>query len=224
MASADKTTELQQRLSGIEARIQALEGSLLLEEPPATIRETLGNEALPPEARVALDDLERRVLELEAHQRTGGSAAPDPTAFAVEVDEGLLQAELEHRDRVWNTILGEETDLTKAQAWATLTDHELYPWSDEMLEAVISIGLNSENDRAREVVWIGADTKHRNTLLVPALLAALSDSNANVREEAADALGHYLGEPGVRKALIAASQLDESAMVRSEASRSLGRQ
>jgi hypothetical protein len=44
---------------------------------------------------------------------------------------------------------------------------------------------------------------------------------ANVREEAADALGHYLDVGGVRAALLSTSRHDADEEVRAEARRSL---
>ena len=113
------------------------------------------------------------------------------------------------------------TDASKAQAWLELSRLEGDAWNDQIVAVMTHIGATSSDDRAREVVWIGADSAHRSPLLVQPLLAALADPVANVREEAADALGHYLDYPGVRDALARTGRFDESEKVREEALRVL---
>jgi hypothetical protein len=130
-------------------------------------------------------------------------ARDERLARAVELErqDGRQRAlaELASRDRRHALILDPEaTDADKAQAWLGLAGSQEYPWSDEIVRTMTEIGATSTDDRAREVVWIGADTEHRNTLLVAPLIRALADPVPNVREEAADALGHYLDVGGVR--------------------------
>jgi hypothetical protein len=113
------------------------------------------------------------------------------------------------------------SDSDKAHAWLDLAQQEVYPWTEDIIAEMMSIGLNSEDDRAREVVWIGAESQYRNDLLVQPLVSALSDPVADVREEAADALSQYMNMPGVQRALLWTSNNDESEEVRNEAARAL---
>lgn len=214
---------LEAEIARLADRVRALEASRL-----ATSRRPVATE--DPEPAEPTDevegrtfaDLSRRLARLEQFERVRQDRLAEQRARQVADQELRRETELERRDAAHAIILDpERSDSEKAQAWLGLSRMDGYPWTDEVVAAMVEIGATSTDDRAREVVWIGADTEHRNDLLVRPLLAALHDPVANVREEAADALGHYLDFPGVREALRWSRDNDPSEKVRKEALRVL---
>ena len=213
------------RIDQLIGRVEALEGRLRRVQ-------TSGHEVRAPEPAVRVDPLaedalaalSERLERVEGRMRATRQQVPPfmEEGHALPAPDSLVSHEAA-RDAAHAVILDpQETDSRKAHAWRDLSHLEIYPWNDDVVAPMTHIGASSTDDRAREVVWIGADTHHTHGRLAGPLIDALSDPVANVREEAADALGHYLGSPGVRQALAWAAENDPDAKVRAEALRSLG--
>ena len=226
LAVAASIRALETRIAELEARMQTLSTPALLPAPAAE----------EPRARVSEDasfDLEElsgfaeRLARLEARQAGLQQIRPaDPGLGRPWTRRGEIQVRAvsaaEQRDELHALVLDPNaSDSDRAHAWLDLLQVEAEPWTDQVVMEAVHIGATSEDDRAREVIWIGADTHHRNDLLVQPLIQALSDPVENVREEAADALGRYLDVPGVRAALLFTSRNDASEKVREEAQRVL---
>jgi len=203
---------LEIKVSDLASRLEVLESNRLAPREPVAPEPATRN----AEADPSLVDLAERVSHLEQLQRTRARQVverDDPTQpqtpqDRIEGAQGII------RDR-------QTSDSDKAHAWLDLAVQNGYPWTDDIISEMMSIGLNSEDDRAREVVWIGAESEYRSDLLVQPLISALSDPVANIREEAADALSQYLSKPGVQRALLWTSNNDENEEVRNEAARAL---
>ena len=163
--------------------------------------------------------LEERLAALEKELAEAGPQQSQD----LNDEASLLMATLRsRRNRVdpeesRSTILdGAKTEAEKLSAWAALRSEE--EWGDSVVSEMIDIGVNSADADIRADVWRQADGRARNTLLVSPLLRALqSDPDDGVRSEAAETLENYLGEPGVRDALIYAAENDSSQDVRKEA-------
>ena len=224
-AQDPQVTQLESQIQQLEERVRTLETTQSL----ASRREAASRRPVEPTVDPlragALAEVSRRVARLEALEEARQQRAAQTAERQAGSHHQRQIGQLVRRDAAHNVILDmDATDSEKAQAWLSLAGLEEYPWTDEIIAAVTHIGATSESDRAREVVWIGADSHHRSDVLVRPLIAALSDSVANVREEAADALGHYLDVSGVREALLWTSNNDTSAKVRDEALRVLREQ
>jgi len=208
-----RLVRLEDAVRALTARVDALHASSLVQPAmPERVPERTDEERSPLAARI--EKLEQLV-----------SAHPvDATDYGSGSEQVRFQraTSAERTSALQLTILDPKTsDLDKAQAWLDLSNQDAYPWTDEIIATMTNIGATSKNDRAREVVWIGADTEYRSDLLVQPLFAALNDPVADVREEAADALGHYLDYAGVRAALSWTSNNDTSEVVRNQALESL---
>ena len=205
---------IEAQLARLDIRLRELEAS-----PPTSHRTPASIAGTKPLVGERFAALAERLGRLEASENARRQLVVQQVAL---VAEQRLVAQVDKLAAAQAIIHDSSTtDSEKAHAWLDLAGQDTYPWTDEIIALMTQIGATSKNDRAREVVWIGVDTQHRNNLLVQPLIAALSDPVANVREEAADALGHYLNVPGVRNALLWTSKNDTSAKVREEALGSL---
>jgi len=210
------STRLEARLVALEERVEGLARRVeAVETRPVALREPV-----VPEPAEAWSRLAERVARLE--QREAGRSRRTSTPAGDAPAPASMPSSWKRFEAV-RAVLRDATasDADRASAWLGLAREEAYPWTDDLIAQAVSIGLTSEDDRAREVVWIGAESAHRSELLVQPLIRALGDRVANVREEAADALSQYLDRPGVQRALLWTSQHDESETVRDEAARAL---
>ena len=227
----DQTDRIVEQLDRLDERIRSLEdGASRGSATPLGARS--GAAAVPDELHAAaLAELDDRLADLEnrATQREKREADEQAARHAQE-QAAREQLELAHhqrqlldRENAYAIILDPETtDSQKAQAWQQYSRSGENPWTDDILSTMIDIAASSEDARARELVWIGADTPHqRSDRLVQPLIQALEDPVANVREEAADALRYYLDYPGVYDALQWSGEHDASDKVRAEARRVL---
>lgn len=210
-----------ERLDALERRMDGLD----LRPYDAPVARPLTTHAPDGGALPSPADLEGRLARLEAFEAErlrDRLAVEEAQARAAEIN---LEREQREGQRLAALILDPARgDREKTEAWMRMGRLQGSPWRDDVVLEMARIGEASEDDRAREEVWIGADHgRHRNELLVGPLLRALtSDAVANVREEAADALGHYLHLPDVRQALATAAAADSSGKVRQQAERVLG--
>jgi hypothetical protein len=223
LEESDLLRALDSRLESLEVKVAALANRIeYLESNRLPTREPVVPDPAGRlgQTEASLVGLADRVSRLEQLERTRTRRVAER-----EDDRASRMQSQSPQDRVEATqriIRDRGTSLSdKAQAWLDLAQQEVYPWTDDIIAEMMSIGLNSEDDRAREVVWIGAESQYRNDLLVQPLISALSDREADVREEAADALSQYLDKPGVQRALLWTSNNDESEEVRNEAARAL---
>jgi hypothetical protein len=224
----DEVRELQERIDDLERQLAFLTLERDQDPPPIErlLPENLSNlGASFGEGATLPTGLEDRLARLE-----GFEADRQQALAAAEEERQRERAIARHLELVavgqaHAVILDPNTpDRDKTSAWTKLRRMDGEPWTDEVVLEMLRVGETSEDDRAREEVWIGADSRHRNDLLASPLVRALSgDRSANVREEAADALKRYLDMPGVRDALLFASTHDASAEVRSEALEALMR-
>jgi hypothetical protein len=224
----DEVRELQERIDDLERQLAFL--ALELEQDPPPIEPLRPENLSDPgasfgEGAAQPFDLEDRLARLEgfeSERQLALAAAESERQRNREIARVLEASQVGESHAV---ILDPNApDRDKTSAWTKLRRMDGEPWTDEVVLEMLRIGEGSEDDRAREEVWIGADSRHRNDLLASPLVRALSgDRSANVREEAADALKRYLDMPGVRDALIFASTNDASAKVRSEALEALMR-
>jgi hypothetical protein len=224
----DEVAALQERIDDLERQL-ALLALERWEDPPPP--EPLRPESLSgPGAIVGADahlptGLEDRLARLEGFEAERQMALAAVEAERQREREIARQLELAMVGQAHAVILDPNApDRDKTRAWTQLRRMDGEPWTDEVVLEMLRLGETSEDDRAREEVWIGADSRHRNDLLASPLMRALSgDRSANVREEAADALKRYLDMPGVRDALLYASTHDTSVEVRNEALEALMR-
>jgi outer membrane murein-binding lipoprotein Lpp len=182
-----------------------------------------------------VSDLAQRIEQLEADRlAVREPVLPQPSADTAQSDHSLdeLAQRVSRLERQHVVVRSgvfisapEQTTQDPVDAdqrtWVDLAQQDVYPWTDDIIAEMTSIGLSSKDDRAREEVWIGAESEFRSDLLVQPLISALADPIADVREEAADALSQYLDYPGVSNALGWTSNYDESGVVRDEAARAL---
>ena len=222
----DALDRLDARLAALERRVAALDvprGGARVRDDDAV--EPLAAAVRAPDGSTGLAALESRLRALEAFEDERQRRLAEQRAEAERHREERRRRELAQRDVNHSIILDPaRSDGDKGRAWRELRNVEDGAWPDEVLLEMTRIGAESADDRARELAWIGADGRNRSDLLVGPLLRALaSDPVEDVREEAADALGHYLGHPGVRQALRHASLHDASSKVRQEALESLAR-
>jgi hypothetical protein len=208
-ALTSRVETMERQVSDLAQRIEHIEADRLAVREPVLPQPS----ADTAQSDRSLDELAQRVSRLERQHvvvRSGVfiSAPEQTTQDPVDADQRTI------RDV-------SASDADKASAWVDLAQQDVYPWTDDIIAEMTSIGLSSKNDRAREEVWIGAESEFRSDLLVQPLISALSDSVADVREEAADALSQYLDYPGVQKALGWTANYDDSETVRDEAARAL---
>jgi len=216
-------TELSRRLDHLEARIESLHLEAYVEPPARPLRsvsEQLAHDVESPEVD-SLRELLDRLRRLESFENERQKVLASRAAEQARKVERDRLTQVLRREQAHAVILDPTTgDLAKAHAWRSLLDVDELAWNDAVILEMTRLGAESGNDRAREVAWIGADGKHTSPLMVEPLMRALtSDPIANVREEAADALGHYGDHPGVLAVLRAASEGDADAKVREEARR-----
>lgn len=225
-AASDLMRSVISRLAGLEDQVSALENRIAELEPNRVpLREPVvpEPEIHVEEAETSLVELAERIAHLEQLENTRARRVGEREEEREQwASRARQQAPRDIVDAAHRTIRDRKvSDSDKAHAWLDLAQQEVFPWADDVIAEMTAIGLTSEDDRAREVVWIGAESEHRSALLVQPLISALGDSVAEVREEAADALSQYLEMPGVQKALLWTSSYDESERVRNEAARAL---
>ena len=212
---------LESQSAQIEGRVRGLEASasiVPIGDPAPRRSAELGDTRSDT---VVLAALESQVGQLKAPQGTRQQHAAQPEDTGQS--PGNQMTEVARRQVAQALIVKRNvSDRVKADAWHDLAGMKEYPWTDDIIIAVTQIGLSSSDDRAREIIWIGAaNANHRSERLVQPLIAALSDPVASVREKAADALGKYMDVSGVPNALRWTSVNDSSEEVRREASRVL---
>ena len=208
------------------ARIEALEarGAPLRAAPVEPVRA-----AAPESERVAYraddapdESLEARLRRLERIEAERQEAREVERAEDEARDAERRERELERAREAQALILDPlSADPLKVQAWLELRRAD-DGWNDDIVAEMIRSGTTATDAELREEIWAGADARNRDTALVAPMLHALaSDPAAGVREEAADSLGNYLDEPGVRAALQVAAESDPDQDVREEAYDSL---
>ncbi len=164
------------------------------------------------DARLAALEEDLKARQAEARQRL--TIADQNAALLGNIV--VRRTRMSEEDAQSNILDASKSDSEKVAAWAVLRSAET--WDDSVVSEMIAIGENSTDPEIREDVWRQADARASSPLLVAPLLRALqSDPNAGVRSEAAETLENYLGEPGVRNALIYAAENDSSEDVRKEA-------
>jgi hypothetical protein len=217
--------QLAVRLDQLERQIALLRLPATVEPrtEPLSVAEPWSEVPMSGSGARTLSGLEARLAQLEEFEGKRQRVLAEQAMERARQVERRRTLQLGMRDAAHALILDpERTDAEKAQAWNGLSELDVDAWTDEVVLEMARIGEQSEDDRAREVAWIGADSEQRSDLIVDPLIRALaSDPQEDVREEAADALGHYLHVPGVGQALRYASLHDASSQVRQEALASL---
>jgi hypothetical protein len=220
-------SELSRRLDQLEHQIESVQLKAYEAPEPRPLRGDAQQLAFDVDASQpdTLDGFFDRLARLEKFENQRQEVLSQKALEQSQREAVELMAQVYRRKQAHATILDPNAgDLEKAHAWRGLREGDDLAWNDDVILEMTRVGAESENDCAREVVWIGADGRHTSPLMVEPLMRALnSDPIANVREEAADALGHYRDYPGVLAALRAAGDSDASPSVRKEALKALRR-
>lgn len=177
--------------------------------------------ASDPEVARRLAALEQTFAALQerAEQR---DAAPAPASVVKQPDPVERGRRVQENQKV---ILDPRSDdEAKLRAWGQLRGLG-DSWNDAVVATMTHLGLTSADAKVRADVWRQADGGSRvHPVMCNALLHALAaDGDAKVRDEAAETLENYLGQPGVREALDVASRSDLDEKVRRRAVETLSR-
>ncbi|MCB9891633.1 MAG: HEAT repeat domain-containing protein [Planctomycetes bacterium] len=95
--------------------------------------------------------------------------------------------------------------------------------SPSVVAAMIHLAQTSQDPEVRADVWRQMSRAKDKQLVAPMMQAVQSDAHPKVREEAAETLGDFLDEPGVRSILQHVSENDVEEDVRRQARSSLER-
>lgn len=115
------------------------------------------------------------------------------------------------------------TPEQKLQHWRRLRAME-NAYSDAVVQQMVNLGLTSPDAATRADVWRQADSRSKHPALAVAMIRALqSDTDDDVREEAAESLENYADRADVQQVLTWARDSDKSEGVRRYAARSLER-
>jgi hypothetical protein len=221
-ASSDgRVDELEVRLADLERRMREL----------GSIGAVPLAEGSPVGERTAAD-VAARLANLEAKlavgaERAAAAPAEAEAAEALEQERAIARGRPkrgtpEHlawaRERVLDPNLA---PMERSQALGEIQKHGAEAFAEDIVHAMVDLGQAAPDPKVRENVWRQFDgAKH--PVLTAALVQALSaDSDADVREEAAEALDNLRDQPSVRAALERASQSDADERVRWEALRAL---
>jgi hypothetical protein len=214
----------------LRARVEQLEAESRTPAPvvtavPVQRAETAERQPAPADSDPALAQrlaaLERAigVLQQRADQR---DASPAPASVVKQPDP--VERERRVKDNQQVILDPRSDDKTKLTAWGQLRGLG-DSWNDAVVATMTHLGLTSTDAKVRADVWRQADGGSRvHPVMCNALLQALGgDRDANVRDEAAETLENYLGQPGVREALELASRSDLDEKVRRRAVETLSR-
>lgn len=215
--------ELHARLEQLEAEWRKpvpVTGAVPAERAPTAERQP-ALLASDPEVARRLAELEKAFTALQQREARGDAVlagaplvkVPDPVERARRVQDNQ------------QLILDPGSDdKAKLRAWGKLRDLE-DSWNDAVVATMTHLGLTSADAKVRADVWRQADGGSRvHPVMCNALLQALAfDVDAKVRDEAAETLENYLGQPGVRQALDLASRSDADEKVRRRAVETLSR-
>jgi len=222
--------------SGIDAldrRVAAVEGEIRkLADEIAALRESRSPERRAIPATASHDGpIEERLANLEkqlAKDRTElQELAPAGTAEPItgrKVGGRRRAPDLDASIQVAKDNSAAESD--RVESFRRLRGARLADGTDARLQALsemIQLGEASDTARTRAEVWRQCSGLRDPSLVTPLLNALRHDRSARVREEAAETLGDYLDDPGVREALEFAAGNDESYDVRAKANASLAR-
>lgn len=174
-----------------------------------------------PEVARRLAAMEQAIAALQqrAAQR---DASPAPASMVKEPDPAERARRVQ--DNQQQILDPRSDDKAKLRAWGQLRGLG-DSWNDAVVATMTHLGLTSTEAKVRADVWRQADGGSRvHPVMCNALLQALAaDSDADVRDEAAETLENYLGQPGVREALERASRSDADEKVRRRAVETLSR-
>lgn len=217
------TGELHARLEQLEAewRKPAPVTSAVPVERAETAERQPALLASDPEVARRLADLEQAFAALQ-QRAAQGDAVPAPAPVAKVVDPVERARRVQENQQL---ILDPRSDdKAKLRAWGKLRDFD-NSWNDAVVATMTHLGLTSADAKVRADVWRQADGGSRvHPVMCNALLQALaSDGDAKVRDEAAETLENYLGQPGVRTSLEQASRHDADEKVRRRAVETLSR-
>lgn len=224
-------------LAALAARVAALEerqaeiGSELARAtlvPAAPLRESSGeSDPLVAELLERVAELERSAAARDARDLSMqfmGSRGAQATASEEREDE-LRELRSEVSAAIEAARDPAASDATLIQSLRFLQGNHLPDGSDARLQAldeVLALAARSIDGETRADVWRHLNGLTDARLRRPLLDALVFDASASVREEAAQTLGSFLPDREVEAALRAAADGDVNAMVRRQASESLG--
>ena len=123
----------------------------------------------------------------------------DPATVIAEAKATLLNTALPDGQRI--------SALNDFRAGAELLTEA---YDSGVIAAAIQIGMNSTDANARVSAWVGLRGLSDTSLIPPLLHSLANDIDESVRMQAAISLNAFLGEPGVRDALLHAATTDPS--------------
>lgn len=219
--AAARPIDLGGRLDGLSKRMKQLEAeleALQLQQAPALSKASSNAE------------LERRLRLLEqgasepAETRQAPRKRPKPVAEApLERSADAPKTLDDWADQARNPS---STPAEQLAALKQLRGQRLADGSDArlaVLPEMLHLAQASEDGALRAEVWRQLNGLKDPGLQVALLDALASDSNARVREGAADSLGAFLPDPGVEDALRFAQENDADPGVQKQAAASLAR-
>ena len=173
-----------------------------------------------PEVARRLAAMEQAIAALQ--QRAAAREALPPASIVKEPDP--VERARRVQDNQQQILDPRSDDKAKLRAWGQLRGLG-DSWNDAVVATMTHLGLTSTEANVRADVWRQADGGSRvHPVMCNALLQALAaDGDAEVRDEAAETLENYLGQPGVREALERASRSDANEKVRRRAVETLSR-
>jgi len=214
----------------LRARLEQVEAESRTAVPVASAVPVERAETVEPQPALLASDPEvaRRLAALEQafaalQQRAAQSdAVPAPASLVKEPDPVDRARRVQENQQL--ILDARSDDKAKLRAWSQLRGLG-DSWNDAVVATMTHLGLTSADAKVRADVWRQADGGSRvHPVMCNALLLALaSDGDAKVRDEAAETLENYLGQPVVRQALEQASRHDADEKVRRRAVETLSR-
>jgi hypothetical protein len=186
-----------------------------------------------------IDRLEQRLAEIERQEVAATAPGNAPRAALPDHTTADLARRIEQLERRnkptlaeriashHQTILdGSKTETEKVRALSGLRHLGKDAWTDAVVQEMARVGLSSGDPSIREDVWRQMEAKAVHPAMMPPLLLALAnDTEASVREMAANTLARFTNDPAVVQALrnAAANDADERVRQRAEWALGLGR-
>ena len=174
--------QLDFRLVQIEQRLTELES------PSAKFIPLEGSFEKPVSGAEKIQDLQRRIQELESLERERQVAhrrrAEEADRFQAQRRVQMAQVAAAAAEPMLDPTASEQAKLT---AWRSIRRNAADFWTDEIVAEAVRIGTTSADPQIRADIWRQAHANHTNTQLVQPLLQALgNDPHRSVREEAAE--------------------------------------
>jgi len=200
--------------------------------PPPVLTSSSEGDRTRADVDARVESLEQAVASIARPAGNGESAPGDPasTATGAAGEVKLTKSGRpkrgtpEHLSWAKQRVLDPNlTPAERSDALGEIQKHGPEAYTDDVIQSMVVLGQSAEDPKVRENIWRQFDGA-KSPVLASALRQALSgDGNADVREEAAEALDHYRDDPVIRAALEHAAANDPDEKVRWEALRALNK-